>query len=250
MAKIDIGIYLLLLLMFLIGFSKGFIKQILSIANWFASLILAVLFVKPFSGLMAKTTLQTTINEKVISWIVSKGAIFQIPYDSSNGNAQISEAISEGLKLPKFIADIIAKGINFDVPDGTTLADILGPAIGSLIMTVISFFIIFIGSLIVIKIVISILDLVFDKGVLGLVNRLLGASLGLVKGLILVSLAMLFISILSGVIPSLNQFLINDLRLGEESFSIGKFFYEHNPIVELFKGSFKFDNIFGSLNLF
>ena len=48
------------------------------------------------------------------------------------------------LSLPKFIAEIIAKGINFDVPDGTTLADILSPAIGSIIMTVISFVILFI----------------------------------------------------------------------------------------------------------
>lgn len=249
MAKIDIAIYILLLIMIIIGFSKGFFKQILSVANWLVSLIVAIVFVKPFSGLMAKTTLQTTINGKVAEWIASKGAIFQVPYDASSGNAQISEAISESLSLPKFIAEIIAKGINFDVPDGTTLADILSPAIGSIIMTVISFVILFIGALIIIKIVINLLHVVFDRGVLGIVNKLLGAVLGLVKGLVLVSLAMLLVSILSGVVPSLNEFLITDLKLGEESFSIGKYFYEHNPLVELFRGSFRFDNILNNMNL-
>ena len=96
---------------------------------------------------------------------------------------------------------------------------------------------------------INLLHVVFDRGVLGIANKLLGAALGLVKGLVLVSLAMLIVSILSGVVPSLNEFLITDLKLGEESFSIGKYFYEHNPLVELFRGSFRFDNILNNMNL-
>lgn len=249
MGKIDIAIYILLFIMIVIGFSKGFFKQVLSTANWLVSLILAILLVKPFSSLMIKTSLQATINTKIGTWIATKGDIFNIAYDPSGGNVQISEAISEGLKLPKFIADLIANGINFNVPEGTTLSDILAPSIGTIIMTVLSFVILFFGFLIIIKIVISLLNVVFDRGILGFVNKILGAALGLIKGAILISLAMLLVSILSGVLPSLNEFVITDLKLSQEGFSIGKYFYEHNPIIELFKGSFSFENILNYLNL-
>lgn len=249
MGIIDIVIYILLLAMIIIGFSKGFFKQILSAANWLVSLILAILLVKPFSSLMGKTALQVSINSKVTAWVASKGDLFTMPYDPSSGNAQISEAISEHLKLPKFIADMIASGIKFDVPDGTTLADLLGPAIGIIIMGILSFIILFIIFLIIIKIIVNLLNIVFDRGVLGLVNKLLGAALGLVKGLIIVSLAMLLVSVLSGVLPAVNEFLVSDLKLGTDSFSIGKYFYEKNPLVELFKGSFSFDSVTQYLKL-
>ncbi|MCK9471287.1 MAG: CvpA family protein [Bacilli bacterium] len=249
MGKIDIGIYILILIMIIIGFSKGFFKQILSTANWLVSLILAIVFVKPFSNLMGKTALQTTIDSKVGEWIASKGGALTIPYEPSNGNAQISEAISEILKLPKFVADLIAGGLDFNVPEGTTLVDILTPAIGTIIMTALSFIILFIGLLIILKIVINLFNVVFDRGVLGIFNKILGAALGLAKGLILISLAMLLLSTISGVIPSLNEFIITDLKLGEEGFSIGKYFYESNPLIALFKGSFSFDDILNELNL-
>ena len=249
MGKIDIAIYLLILVLLLIGYFKGFFKQILTTANWLVSLVLAIILVKPFSLLMQKTTLQATINTKIGEWVASKGDIFNIAYDPSSGNAQISEAINESLKLPKFIADLIAGGISFDVPAGTTLVDVIAPAIGVIVMTVISFIILFVGLFIVLQIVIKILNIVFDRGVLGIFNKVLGALLGLVKGVILVSLIMLLVSILSGVIPSLNEFVIVDLKLGQEGFSIGKYFYEQNPLIELFKGSFSFDGILEYLNI-
>jgi uncharacterized membrane protein required for colicin V production len=248
MGKIDIAIYLLILVLVIIGFARGFFKQVLSTANWLVSLILAIVLVKPFSGLMQKTALQGTINNTIETWISSKD-ILNIAYDPSSGNAQISEAISEVLKLPKFIADIIAKGINFDVPAGTTLAQVITPSIGVIVMTVISFLILFIGLIIILQIIIRFLNVVFDRGILGIFNKILGAVLGLAKGFIIVCLAMLLVSILSGVIPSLNEFLINDLKLGQEGFSIGKYFYENNPLVAFFKGSFSFDNILDNLNI-
>jgi len=247
MGKIDIVIWVILIFMATLGFFKGFFKQILSTANWLVSLIVAFVFVKPFSNLMMKTALSTNINQKVVNWIASKGEIFQIPYDPANANSQLSDAISNGLKLPKFIAEIIAKGIKIDIPEGTTLAEIIAPAISSIIITVISFIALFIFSYLVLKLIISILNLVFDSGILGFINRLLGASLGLVKGILFISIVMLLLSTLSSVIPALNEFLINDLKLNEETFSIGKFFYENNLLIELLKGSFSFDNILSNL---
>lgn len=249
MGKIDIAIYIILVLMVLFGYTKGFFKQVLSTANWLVSLILSFLFVKPFSKLMMRTPLQGTINSKIGDWISSKGGVFDIPYEPANGNEQIADAISNGLKLPKFIADAIAKGINFDVPDGTTLKDILVPSIGSIIMTIISFIILFIMLLLIIKLIVNLLNIIFDRGLLGFFNKILGAALGLVKSIIFISLAMLLLSTLASVIPSINDFVVSDLKLNESGFRIGKFFYENNILIEIIKGSFSFENIINYLRL-
>lgn len=247
MGKIDIVIYILLLIMIFIGFSKGIIKQVLSTANWLVSLIGAFVLVKPFSKLMMKTPINDSVNKAITDWIATKGTALAVPYDPANSNEQIADAISQVLKLPKFIASIIAKGINISSTADLTLAEVLAPSITSVVITVLSFIALFIILLIVLKIIINLLNLVFDSGVLGLVNKLLGAALGLVKGALIISLIMLLVSVLSGVIPSLNEFLITDLKLGVESFSIGKYFYEKNPLLKLIEGSFSFDNLFSSI---
>jgi uncharacterized membrane protein len=157
---------------------------------------------------------------------------------------QIAQGISE-LGLPKFIAEAIASGINIGGAEGDmTLAEVLAPSIGSIILTVVSFIMLFILLMIILKIIFNLLNNVFDEGILGAVNRLLGGVLGLIKGGVLVSLVMLLLSTISGIIPALNNFLVADLDSG---IGIGKFFYENNPLLVLVKGSFNFKDIFAKI---
>mgnify|MGYP000979486039 CR=1 FL=1 len=243
MGKIDLAIIIIILLFTLIGFAKGFMKQVLSVANWLLGLIGSFLLIKPFSALLSKTEISASINNKVADWIATKGDTFNQLVDYNRVDEQLAEAISE-LGLPKFIASAITGGFHMTGAEGDiTLAEALAPTLGSVILSVIAFILLFIILIILLKIIFKFLNSIFDDGVLGVVNKLLGGVLGLLKGAVMVSLIMLLLSVLSGIIPGLNNFLIADLRLESEGFGIGKFFYESNPLLALIKGSFNFKDL-------
>ncbi|MDD4077977.1 MAG: CvpA family protein [Bacilli bacterium] len=244
MGKIDWIILILILFFMLLGFIKGFVKGILSTANWVLSLVAPYLLTKPFAGVLMKTSLYTNVNVKVVNWIAAKGETFSQPFDYVGYKEQLTAAISE-LGLPRFIASLISGGIKLEgAPEGLTLAEVLAPAFSNIIITIIAAVIIIVFFLVIFKIIIFLVSKLFQKGVLGGVNRILGGVLGFVKAVIIVSILMLLASAVSGLIPALNEFLIKDLRLEAAGFGIGKFFYEHNPLIEMLKGSFSFDNIF------
>lgn len=249
MGIIDIVVILLTLIFILIGFKKGFFKQLLSFANWFLALIVSMFLVKPFTELISKTPVHGAVNNRIVAWIATKGPEFSQEYIAGAGSEQISEAISEGLNLPKFIADLVANGINFDVPDGTTIADILAPSITHIVLYFISYLILFFGLMIILKITLSFFDKLFDKGVLGAVNQVFGGVLGAVKAFIIVSVAILILSIVGNLIPSVHDFLVSDLKLDEDKFRLSKLIYEYNPLIELFKGFISFENILDFLTL-
>lgn len=246
MGKIDIAIILIIALFTVIGLFKGFMKQVLSVANWLVSLVGSFLLLKPVAAVLGKTALSTSINNKVANWISTKGDIFSQPLVTEQAGEQIAQGISE-LGLPKFIAEAISGWFKVSGTEGEkTLADVLAPAIGNIILTVIAFIALFIVLLIIFKIISGMLNNIVDNGILGALNKLLGGALGFIKGAVLVSIVMLLLSALSGVIPALNDFLVSDLKLGTDGFGIGKFFYEKNPLLGLLKGSFNFKEILSS----
>jgi len=245
MGKIDLVIYILILLFTLIGYSKGFMKQVLSTANWLVALIGAFVFVKPFSSLMLKTTLSTNVNNNIADWISTKGPSFSVLFDNDNATSQLTDAIGD-LGLPKFISSIIANQVDFsEIAESITLAEVLAPSIGNIVMNIISFVLLFFILFVLLKLIIALVNIVFEGGVLGIFNRLLGGALGFLKAALFISILMLVLSILSGVIPSINQFIVADLGLDSDGFSIGKYFYESNPLIRLIKGSFSFEEILG-----
>lgn len=239
MSKIELFVIVFFLIFIIIGYVKGFFKQLLSFANWIIALIASYIFVRPLSNYLKTTTISSNMNQKLTEWISSKGELFTTPINTSQGTDQLVNAISE-LGLPKFIGNLIVDKIDMtSVGDGSTLSDVLAPSIGSILITIIAFIGIFILSIILIKIIVNILNNVFDVGILGFINRLLGALLGAVKAFVFVSLIMLIVSILSGIVPSINNYMVGELSKSD-GFTISKYIYENNPLVWLFKNSIKF----------
>lgn len=240
MGKIDIVIYIFLFLLIIIGYSKGFIKQILSTANWLVALIGTIVLIKPFTAIMMNSSVSTSVNKSISNWIASKGSSLAEVYDPNIAHEQISKAITEVLKLPSFLANMIANGINVSsTATNITLADVLAPSIGNIVMAILSFIILFLGLFIILKILIKLINLAFSGGAIGFTNHLLGAVLGFVKGVLIISLIMLGLNVLASFIPSLNQTLVNDFS--KASWSIGKYIYEHNPLLMLIEKFFHFN---------
>ena len=99
MGKIDIAILIILGIFAIIGFAKGFIRQVLCFANLLVALFLAFVAVKPVSVFLSGTKLAPLINEKVVEFLASKGEIVLF------SDAVFSTPIEELDKLIKEIED-------------------------------------------------------------------------------------------------------------------------------------------------
>lgn len=241
MGKIELVILIFEGLFTLFGLFKGFVKQLMSAAGWLVSLVGAFLLTEKASVILKGSSLGDKIVAKITDWIAGFPT-FNIPFDAGNATEQLSTAISE-MGLPKFIADIIAKGVDFSsVPTSFTLAEVLSPSISSVIITIVTFIGLFVVIFILFKILGHFLNKLFSGKVLGFVNKILGAALGLVKATLIVCVLMLLLSTLSGMIPAVNDFVVADLS--QNGLGIAKYLYESNPLVALIQGSFSFDNLF------
>ncbi|MGD9887011.1 MAG: CvpA family protein [Bacilli bacterium] len=242
MGKIELVILIIVGLFTLFGLFRGFVKQLMSAAGWLVSLVGAFLLTEKVSILVKGSSIGDQVVAKVTAWIADFPT-FNIPFDQANATEQLSSAISE-LGLPKFIADAIAKGVDFSsVPTTFSLAEVLSPSISSVIITIITFIGLFVVIFILFKILGHFLNKLFSGKVLGFVNKILGAVLGLTKAVLIVSVLMLVLSTAAGMIPAVNDFVTADLA-SNGGLGIAKYLYESNPLVALIEGSFSFDNLF------
>ena len=138
MGKIDIIILIILGVFALIGFAKGFIRQVLSFANLLVAIILAFVTVKPVSVFLSDTKLAPFIHEKVVEFLASKGEIFTTPIPNDATNETLVPILDQ-LGLPGFIDKILLNLITIDeTAYGLTFSSI-SPKIVPTLLIVISF---------------------------------------------------------------------------------------------------------------
>lgn len=239
MVLMDFIIIGIVLLSLLIGFKKGFFKQLMG----FAAILLAVLGARLLTPLtanfVATTAINQTIDDKIVNWLEAKNGIFTTVMTADPTAEELEQAMTE-TGLPGFIVNAIAKYFNIEVPVGEskTFAQLLSPEITRIIVVVISFIALIIVLWLVFFILAKILNKLFSSGVLGVLNRLLGGGLGLVKSVLTVSLILLGLTALAGLVPAVNEFLVGQLDKAG-SVSVFKMLYENNPINLLINSVFK-----------
>ena len=133
--------------------------------------------------------------------------------------------------LPGFIVNAIVKYFDIEVPAGETktFAELLSPEITRVIVVAIAFIALIIVLWLVLFILAKILNKVFSFGVLGVLNRIMGGGLGIVKSVITVSLILLGLSALAGIVPTVSNFIADQLDAAG-SISVFKMLQENNPI--------------------
>ena len=231
MGIIDIVILSLFLVFMIIGYIKGFLKQLFLTFGWIVALVTATLLSKPAGNIMLGTSIGTKFTSTIFEWIASKGEIFTtvIPEFSSE---HMSSALTN-LDIPTFLHEFIIKMVDLSSYHNMSLADVIAPKIVTAILCSASFALIFIIVLIIVKVLAKLSSKIVKGSALGFFDGLLGAAWGGVKVTIFVSLVMLGLSFLS-TLPygqEINTWLANDMRLMDDSFGIGKIFFEHNPLL-------------------
>ncbi len=230
MGIIDIVIIVVLALLVLIGVFKGLFKQLLGTFALFIAIILAFLVCKPVSAALDKSSLGENLSEKITGWVSEKSDLFTESIQNTDESV-INEALSE-VGIPKFLHKII---INEAVEkiDDMNLGEYVGLRLAHFAIVCISFIVLFIVIFILLKVLSHILSKIIHGTLLAPVDRVLGGVVGFIKAAMIVSIVMIFLSFLASLVPSINDFVIEDMKINAEGFGIAKFFYTNNPLLTL-----------------
>ena len=220
----DIVAAIILLVSVIKGAKKGFIKGIFGLLITVASIAVAFLCADTVAGL---TKGVFGLEAGIIEGLKVTFGDLGLNVDFSNQEA-VKEALianNEFFAAATFLADIVAKEISAipDIPAGE-LSVVLSEIIGGFATNIIVGIVLFVLCRIVLSIVEKVLtSLVEHIKLLDAVNTLLGAVVGLLKGIIIVTLICLLVT----SIPQLSSLPLDETLFVYNWFVVG------NPIVML-----------------
>ncbi len=224
---IDIILVLGVIIFFFVGYKTGFIKKVINIAGVLVILIFSVVFCSQFAEfLTAHNIIYPNINDAIYNSIVNKLAEKNISADSS-----LTVLLHDGVGIPQWISNLLANAIESDTIKSTSDAVLsISSYITGLIMVVISFFILFIGLLIIIYILKKIADGLRKNGLIRFVDGVLGAlfSLTIYSVVVLVLFCIMSYMMDAEWFSTAREWLIVDMQLDTDRFRISKIIYNGN----------------------
>jgi len=230
---IDVAIVVAVLLFAYLGWKHGFLVKIVEMASSLFGLIASIILARPFSTVLDKW-IGESIGLKINEYLLSRSALFSAEFTYENRLETIEQAF-EGMNLPKFMVEWIASAIDVETM-ASTLVDTMTPIIKSLALLVISFIVLFFGSMIVFFLLKILAKMVTSIPVIKQIDKILGLLFGIVK-ITLVIFILLFVLGLVLTIPAINEaigvFVQNDMQLGEEGFRLSKWLYDNNLLKQI-----------------
>lgn len=205
---ITIVFLLLCVYNFIKGFEVGFIKKVISVG----SIIISIVTTKIFTPIVAGFVKDITNIEATLSDIIYKTFIETKVYDKLNLNS-ISKIFNTG---------------NL----GNTIKNNLCNGIANVLINFLCGVIVFIASIILIRILLKILDAVNLIPFVGNLNRLLGGLLGILEIIIIVWLSFIVLEVFS-TFPQVN-IIIQNIK---KSFIVGTL-YNNNLLLNFFLNLF------------
>ena len=148
---------------------------------------------------------------------------------------QMQISAIESSNLPEVFKELLLSNNNSEVYQklgANTFAEYISKYFSRLIINIFSFFVTFVIATIVIRAIVFALDIVTSLPGLGLINRLLGAAMGMGISLIVVELLFVVVTILYTT-----SFGVDMMRMIDES-SILSVIYEHNIVMKLMTSIF------------
>lgn len=222
---IDLVCVVLMLVFGIAGAKKGFVRYVLGAISVIAALILAFAFAKAVSGLAESVFGLTSSASAWVEKTLLKREGFAVDVSGEG----IAAAALENVNLPSFVKDAVVKqlsGMN-DYPAGTTLASVVAPVFANFIVLLGSWLVVFLASVIVLKLIAKLLNGLAQKiPLVSALNRLLGFVVGALKILLIVCGVLAVLSLIPGGISE---------KMGNffEQTIILKYLYNDNPLNKL-----------------
>ncbi|MGM9969263.1 MAG: CvpA family protein [Anaeroplasma sp.] len=225
---VDIILLVFAIVFMAIGYKKGFMKKVLSFFGIIAILIFSFIYCGQFSQFMIHNNIiYPAINGNIVNNIES--------YMVSNGISEltVSEVLSKALNIPDFIANMIVNAIGNPEPSEviTSVANYLSTTL----MNIISFFILFIGLIIILGLLKLITNVLRTNVLIRVTDGILGILLYIAIYAVIVSIAFYILSLLMNQewFSGAKSWLEVDMQLNTDEFRLSKTIYNGNIIKAL-----------------
>lgn len=239
-----IGIFIFLILMFVVGYSRGFIRIAFSILAMIISVFLVNLLEPVVVNAIEKTDVYQSIYKSVENSV--NGTIVEKMTGKEKeaySNQQINEFLNtkldqqqmqklyNSIQLPNMVKQQIEKVQNTQAKSGTVslLSSQLAAAITNMVLHVVVFIVLFVIINAILRLIISLLDIVSRLPIINMINRAGGGVLGLAEGVLILWVAFLIVDLVasSGQNAALLQTIKNNQILN--------WIYEKNLLTSLLK---------------
>lgn len=227
-------IYLVIFIAFLaIGYISGVFKTLVKILKSFVSTILSTFLTIPLSKLIISSNWGASMIARNTEMLTAKGGIFIQPY-----NVETQDEIFDSLHLAEILRKPFIRMIDKLVPTSSTditVAEAVAPVIVHYAVVGICFIIFFI----LLRLLCLFLNEWIERNLgnhpfLSTVDKVLGLVLYGTVGLLLVFLISYGISFIIPLDNSFSRWLVTQLHLEDDVFTLSKFVYNHNFIVPIF----------------
>lgn len=193
----------------IIGAKRGFIKSIMGICTLVAALFVAFAFTPTVSVYIEETAFMRDISGNISDTITSLSQNEEDSYNLSRLFSEMPDAFKQILDRynanERELADAISPTPDADKSTVDDLSTMIADPVVSAVSGVLAFLALFVLSVIVLKLLTWILDLVFQLPVLKTANTLLGLVVGVLNALVwmwvLSALSVIFIRAMSSVSP-------------------------------------------------
>lgn len=217
----DIVVIVILILNTLLAYKVGFIKTCVNFFSTIISLVLAYNLCPHISTFLRDKGLLNNISASIKSTLNIKDAVEQTTLNTQTD-------FINSLELPKFLKSALIENNNSEVYNFfnvSNIEDYIVNYISNMCLNVISLILTFLLVFIIIKVVAGVLDLISKLPVLNFTNKTLGAVLGFVKGMIIVWIICVVITLFYSN-PTLHPIII-----AIDNSLIAKMFYNNNGLI-------------------
>jgi uncharacterized membrane protein required for colicin V production len=220
----DITILIIIIGAGILGYTKGFLQQILS----FVFFLLTLGLTYYIQGILYHWVVGTDIFTWLVSFIqtqmIPNNGLFTQILDVSNFTDLISSGLA-ALPIPASIYEPFFLSINDFF--NTSLGEFLAVGLTRLTISALSYLLPFVVLWMVFRLIETLIHrFVQSIKIVSISNRILGFLFGLIQGGVLVSVVLLPLILISFVSNDLSSFLTSWLGLTREGFAVGKFIYE------------------------
>lgn len=220
-----VGVLVFLAVMALAGYKKGFIKVVLSLCVTVVAMVAAVVLAPPCETFIKEQTpLYDTVKEQMADYVseyLGKGV--------DAASKQVQEDAVKQLKLPASIQKQLIENNPIDAQTEQqveSFSNYVAESLADILLNSVTVLLLFLILKIALRVVIGVLDVISHLPVINGVNKMLGAAIGAVEGILILWVVCIALTAISGT------------KLGTDIFAaiamnpILSFIYNNNLLVQ------------------
>jgi uncharacterized membrane protein required for colicin V production len=212
------------------GYRRGFVKEAVSVILMFCSLTL-VWVVNPYvnSFLKENTSVYESVQESCRNLVESK------LQESSSEQSDVRESLLDNLALPETMKNNLKENNTVETYQSlavTSFTDYVSNYLALTVTNGLSFLLSYLLVTILVRTIVYALNLIAKLPILRGVNRIAGVAVGLVKGVLIVWIVLLAVTLLCST-----QFGTEAMTLIRKDTFLS-FMYDHDVFIKIFTGIF------------